>query len=133
VARLYRGGMKEKGAGLYDLSNRENTNTSLKPMMGIDVARSYKVDADITLTPEIYGIYRYEVMDASERADTLLDGIDGAALNSTTTRLSRHSMQVGSNLGLKIGERLTSKVQFDADLQPSSHSYRGLFKLSYVW
>lgn len=130
--KLHRGGMSENGAGLYNLNSASTDSTSLKPMLGIDVARSYVYKTDTIITPEIYGIYRYETMDANESTTNHLESFDTLASSSSTT-LSRHSMQVGSSVSVKMGNNFTGKLQFDSDLQPSSHSYSGIFKINYNW
>ncbi|MBY0429470.1 MAG: autotransporter outer membrane beta-barrel domain-containing protein [Alphaproteobacteria bacterium] len=130
--KLHRGGLTEDGAGFYDLNSASANSTSLKPMIGIDVARNYVYQSDIEIKPEIYGIYRYETMDTTENTTNHLQQLDTIA-STTSTALSRHSMQIGSSVSVKIGERFTSKLQFDSDLQPSSHSYSGVFKVNYNW
>lgn len=129
---LHRGGLNENGAGLYDLNSASNNSTSLKPMIGADIARTYVYHSDTTITPEIYGIYRYETMDASERTNNHLEQFENLS-SSSSTGLSRHSMQIGSSIAMTIGDRFSGKLQFDSDLQPSSHSYRGVFKINYTW
>jgi uncharacterized protein with beta-barrel porin domain len=130
--KLHRGSMNENGAGFYDLNSSSTDSTSLRPMLGIDIARSYTYQSDMIITPEIYGIYRYETMDASEHTANHLEHFDNTSASSRTN-LSRHSMQVGSSVSMKIGERFTSKLQFDSDLQPTSRSYSGIFKVNYSW
>jgi uncharacterized protein with beta-barrel porin domain len=130
--KLHRGNMNENGAGMYNLNSSSSDSTSLRPMLGIDIARSYTYQSDMIITPEIYGIYRYETMDASEYTTNHLEHFDTASASSRTN-LSRHSMQVGSSVSMKIGERFTSKLQFDSDLQPTSRSYSGIFKVNYSW
>lgn len=129
---LHRGGLSEDGAGLYNLSSAASNSTSLKPMLGIDIARNYVYQSDIEIKPEIYGIYRYETMDTTESTTNHLQQLNSLTSTSSTA-LSRHSMQIGSSVSMKIGERFTSKLQFDTDLQPSSHSYSGVFKVNYSW
>ncbi len=129
---LHRGGMNENGAGIYDLRSAATNSSSLKPMIGIDVARNYVYQSDIHITPEIYGIYRYETMDTTESTTNHLQQAETIASTSSTA-LSRHSVQLGSSVSVKMGERFTGKLQFDTDLQPSSHSYSGIFKINYHW
>lgn len=130
--KLHRGGLSEDGAGFYDLNSASANSTSLKPMLGIDIARNYVYQSDIEIKPEIYGIYRYETMDTNESTTNHLQQLETIASTSSTA-LSRHSMQIGSSVSMKIGERFTSKLQFDSDLQPSSRSYSGIFKINYSW
>lgn len=130
--RLHRGGLSENGAGFYDLSSASSNSTSLKPMLGIDIARSYTYQSDIEIKPEIYGIYRYETMDTTESTTNRLQQLDTLSSTSSTA-LSRHSLQIGSSVSVKMGDRFTGKLQFDSDLQPSSHSHSGIFKVNYNW
>ena len=76
---LHRGDMNENGAGMYGLSSSAANSSSLKPMLGIDVARSYSYQSNMTITPEIYGIYRYEMLDANESATTQLSNFSTTA------------------------------------------------------
>lgn len=130
--KLHRGGMSENGAGFYNLNSTSSDSTSLKPMIGFDIARSFVYKTDTIITPEFYGIYRYETMDANENTTNHLEHFDNLT-SSSSTKLSRHSMQVGSSISVKMGDNFTGKLQFDSDLQPSSHSYSGLFKVNYNW
>ena len=129
---LHRGSLTESGAGFYDLNSASANSTSLKPMIGIDIARNYIYQSDIEIKPEIYGIYRYETMDTTESTTNHLQQLDTISSTSSTA-LSRHSVQLGSSVSVKMGERFTGKLQFDTDLQPSSHSYSGIFKINYSW
>ncbi len=122
-------GMHEEGAA-YNLSTAADVRHSLKPMLGVDVARAYQLDKHVTLTPEVYGIYRYEVLDNEEDVTARMDSY---SLSTPSTRLSRHSMQIGMAVSLKIADRFTSKLSLDSDMQPEGQEHRAMFKLNYTW
>lgn len=132
-ASLRNADLHETGAGTLDLKSEESNRFSLKPMLGLDVAKTYKVEEGVSLTPEVYGIYRYEMMGSEETARTRLASFNDITLTNPATQLSRHSMQLGASLTAKVGEALISKVQFDSDLQPSTQEFKVLFKLNYIW
>lgn len=130
--KLHRGDMSENGAGFYNLNSASSDSTSLKPMLGFDIARQYVYKTDTIITPEFYSIYRYETMDANENTTNNLKNFDNLSTRSNTN-LSRHSVQVGSSVSVKMLHNFTGRLQFDSDLQPSSRNYRGIFKVSYNW
>ncbi len=130
--RLHRGGLTEHGAGHYNLNSEPTDSTSFKPMIGIDIARHYTIQSTIDIVPEFYGILHYETMDAAESATNHLQQLETLCATSRTA-LSRHSMQLGGSVSIKTGDRFTSKIQFDSDVQPGSHSYSGTLKVNYNW
>lgn len=133
VSATHRGSMREDGAGLYDLNSGAADNHSFKPMLGLDVARSFNLGSHATLTPEIYGIYRFEMMDMSEKPNTQLDQFQNVSMSNSATRLSRHSLQLGTSFAMKMGDNFTGRLKLDSDLQPTSQSFNATFRLNYVW
>lgn len=126
-------GLNETGAGASNLTTSDHATHSLRPMLGIDVAREFDIGQGRSITPEVYGIYRYEMMDNTARIDAHTQGFDQPTLNTSSTALSRHSLQLGGGVGVKLGQGLTGKFSFDSDLQPGSHEHRGMFRIVASW
>lgn len=132
-AALHNAGMNEAGAGDLNLSAEKTDNFSLRPMLGLDIAKTYLVDGGVQLTPEIYGLYRYEMLGSEEKSNTRLASFDEVSFSNNPTELSRHSLQFGMSVTAAMGENFKSKLQFDSDLKPSSEEHKAMFKLNYVW
>lgn len=126
-------GLNESGAGAANLSTIDHTTHSLRPMLGIDVARAFDLGEGRSITPEVYGIYRYEMMDNTARIDAHSQSFDQPTLNTASTALSRHSLQIGGGVGVNLGQGLTGKLSYDSDMQPGSHEHRGMFRLVASW
>jgi outer membrane autotransporter protein len=133
LSHLHTGKLSERGGGAMDLAAEINDRYSLKPMVGLNIAHRMNLPSGLNLVPEVYGIYRYEMFDTVEDASTHFSNYDYATLRSDSTKLSRHSFQFGGGLGMEMTDKLTAKLQLDTDMQPSSHEYRGMFKLNYAW
>lgn len=130
---LHHAGMDEEGGGLLNLSAAGVTRHSLKPMVGVDIARAYQLEGGTTLTPEVYAMVRYEMLDAQESSATRFNALENLSTRSLTSTLGRRSTQVGASLGLQVSEGLSAKLAFDSDIQPSSHETRVMFKLNAAW
>lgn len=134
-ASLHTGGFRENGADFLNVSSESAHYYSLRPMLGMDVAKSYSLEPGKgnTVTPEIYAIYHHECLDAREYANARLNALGQLDVSSPSTTLSRHSMQLGGIVALKTTEHFNARLQMDADLQPSSVNTTGLFTLNYSW
>ncbi len=125
-------GLDEKGGGDMNLSTNSTVTHSLRPMLGVDIARTYAIGPNSSITPEIYGTYSYEMMDNQESVDARLNhyNMDFDTHGST---LSRHAMQVGAGLRFNIDEDVSGKFSIDSDMQPGSHDHRATFSLKATW
>ena len=102
----------------FDYLNRKlgfsGQDVSLKPMVGLDVFKSFDVSPGITIMPEIYAIYRYEAID------------DNLPL------FDHHSLQTGLGVGLNMSDTLSARFSMDSDLL-TGNDHRIAFMMKYRW
>jgi hypothetical protein len=87
----------------FDYINRklgltDRNNVSLKPVVGLDLHREFTVGAGMTLTPEVYAIYRYE------------------SLDEDMPLFEHHSVQAGVGLAFKMSDTLSAHFSWDSDI-----------------
>ncbi|TXH37154.1 MAG: autotransporter outer membrane beta-barrel domain-containing protein [Rhodospirillaceae bacterium] len=98
---LFEDGYKESGAGAFDLEAESSDTDSLKPHVGVSVAKTFATDNGWNLTPEMSLTYSREMLDDSHQAQVL---VGGGSFTVEGVKLTRDELALGTELTAQMSQ-----------------------------
>lgn len=98
---LFEDGYKESGAGAFDLEAKSSDTDSLKPHVGVSVAKTFTTDNGWNLTPEVSLTYSREMLDDSHQAQVL---VGGGSFTVEGVKLTRDELALGTELTAQMSQ-----------------------------
>jgi uncharacterized protein with beta-barrel porin domain len=98
---LFEEGFTESGAGAFDLTTKSSDTDSLKPHIGITLAKTFATDNGWRLTPQLDLTYSREMLDDRRDAEVV---VGGGAFTVKGVNPSRDELALSTSLTAQLSE-----------------------------
>jgi fibronectin-binding autotransporter adhesin len=120
-AHLFEDGYTESGGGGSNLTVDGVDTPSLRPTIGVSMARGFATDSGTRLTPELRLNYSHELLSTS-RSVTAQDVAGSGPTTVGGVSPSRDMVTVGTGLTVAMTAKLNLFVDYDATLRTSNYT-----------
>ena len=110
---IFEEGFTENGAGAFDLTTKSGDTDSLKPNVGVTLAKTFATDNGWLLTPQFHLTYRREMLDAAHDAQVV---VGGGAFTVKGVKPTRDELALGTSLTAQLSETVDVYGGYTAQL-----------------
>ncbi|MGC3966137.1 MAG: autotransporter outer membrane beta-barrel domain-containing protein [Pirellulales bacterium] len=129
---LQQDGFTETGAGGAGLTVGSTVNNSLRPGMGLRLARPMIVGG-VMVVPDLHARYAYEMLDVDRLVTANFSGAVGGSFLAGGNQLGRHFGQYGVGLNAAFTRRFGGYLGYDAVTADRTVSHTGSGGLQLAW
>jgi len=129
---LQQGAFTETGAGGAGLSVRSQTENSLRPGVGMRLARPTTLGR-VTLIPDIHARYAYEVLNCDRLVTANFSGVVGSTFTTAGNQLGRNFGQYGFGVNAALTRRFGCYGGYDLMTAERTVAHTGNGGLQFVW
>lgn len=129
---LQQNGFTETGAGAAGLTVRSSVNDSLRPGVGLRVARPTIVGG-VIVVPDLHARYAYELLDPDRLVTANLGGVVGGGFTTAGNQLGRNFGLLGLGLNAAFTPNFGGYLGYDATTADRSVSHAGSGGLQFAW
>jgi len=129
---LQQNGFTETGAGAAGLKVRSSVNDSLRPGVGLRVARP-TVAGGMIVVPDVHARYAYELLDPDRLVTANLGGVVGNGFVTAGNQLGRNFGLYGLGLNTAFTSSVGGYLGYDAITSDRSISHAGSGGLQVAW
>ncbi len=120
---------KETGTNTQNLAVRRKAVNKLEAIAGVRFSTSYLTSDGMTITPELHGDVRYEMLNQSLRINIQQDGVPGSALVPRTGKQGRAVMNLGLNVKASHDDKFKYSIGYDLRLAKKYVGHQGTLTL----
>lgn len=129
---LHQNGFTETGAGAAGLAVGSSLNDSLRPGLGLRVARPTTVGG-VIVVPDVHARYAYELLDPDRLVTANLGGVVGNGFLTAGNQLGRNFGLFGIGLNAAFTPSVGGYLGYDATTADRSVSHAGSGGLQIAW
>lgn len=129
---LQQDGFTETGAGGAGLTVGSSVNDSLRPGLGLRVARPTALGG-VIVVPDVHARYAYELLDADRLVTANIGGVVGGGFLTAGNQLGRNFGLFGIGLNAAFTPRVGGYLGYDATTSDRSISHAGNGGLQIAW
>ena len=122
---------KETGTNTQNLAVRRKAVNKLEAIAGVRFSTSYLTSDGMTITPELHGDVRYEMLNKSLKIDIQQDGVPGSALVPRTGKQGRAVVNLGLDVKASHDDKFKYSIGYDLRLAKKYVGHQGTLRANF--